>query len=162
MVTKNNNTQVYIVDDSLTIRALTETLIERDEELEICGMAASAEAALDDIDYHLPDIILLDLALPGMDGLGFLAAIREHWHPMKVIVVSSAAKPGSDVCTKAMRLGAIACFDKSRIIAKARDFLRLLDEVASGTIGQEPPYSDAVTLPKPEIVPVSQMVTAHF
>jgi two-component system chemotaxis response regulator CheB len=162
MANRKLKTQVYIVDDSLTIRAMMETLIARDEDLEICGMAANAETALEDIDYYLPDIILLDLALPGMDGLGFLEAIREHWHPMQVIVVSSSAKQGSDVCHKALSSGAIICFDKSKIIAKAREFLALVEQAASGEIDMEQNYSDAVTLQPRDIGDQNQFVTAHY
>jgi chemotaxis response regulator CheB len=161
MAKNRKNIQVYIVDDSLTIRAMMETLIARDDNLDICGMAANAETALDDIDYYLPDIVLLDMALPGMDGLGFLEAIRDHWHHMHVIVVSSSAKQDADICRKALQRGAIACFDKSRIIAKAREFLRLVEEAATGSINYDPPYSDAVTLQPLESMMQASVVAIH-
>lgn len=147
MVQEKKPSRVYIVDDSLTIRAMMDTLIAKDRHLEICGMAADAETALENIDYFLPDIILLDIALPGMDGLALLDAIRRHPHHMKVIIVSSSAKHATAICGQSFRKGAIACFDKSKLIVDAKEFIALLDEVSEGELHAQR-YSDhAVTLP---------------
>jgi chemotaxis response regulator CheB len=142
-----HKTKVYIVDDSLTIRAMMETLIARQTDMDVCGIAADAETALRDIPYYLPDIILLDLNLPGMDGLAFLEEISGHWHHMDVIVVSSAAKQGAPVCDEAFARGAIACFDKARVIASSRELIELLHEVRDGKIYPARHLGNAVTLP---------------
>ncbi len=81
-------THIYLVDHSLTIRATLEALVAGDRTYKICGMAADAETALAEIDYAQTDMVLVELDLPGMDGLAFLDAIRRHWKPMQVIVVS--------------------------------------------------------------------------
>jgi len=147
MAQEKKPSRVYIVDDSLTIRAMIDSLIARDRRLEICGMAADAETALENIDYFLPDIILLDIALPGMDGLAFLDAVHQHPHHMKVIIVSSSVKHATAICSTAFRKGALACFDKSRLIADAKEFIALLDEISEGEL-HAARYSDhAVTLP---------------
>lgn len=149
MVTERRKTQIYIVDDSLTIRAMMDMLIGRDEEIEICGMAADAETALEEIEQLMPDVVLLDLAFPGMDGLAFLDAIRGHWRAMQVIIVSSSAKHGAAACDLAFNRGAIACFDKSKLMTEWREFLELIEEAGAGhgllTIHDD----DAVTLPGP-------------
>lgn len=139
--------KIFIVDDSLTIRAMMDTLIAREDDLDVCGAAASAEAALDAIAYALPDIILLDLALPGMGGLQFLDAIHDHWHHMRVVVVSSAARPGAAICEEAFHRGAVACFDKARVIASSRELVELLHEVADNDIHPAHYGAKAVTLP---------------
>lgn len=160
MAMKQISKRVYIVDDSLTIRAMMETLIARNQDLEICGMAANAETALVDINRHLPDIILLDMALPGMDGLAFLEAIQNHWHPMHVILVSGAAKRCSETCIAALDRGAMACFDKSKIIAMADEFLALMEAAATGKIDTKRTYSDAVSLHVLCDIPINKETTA--
>jgi chemotaxis response regulator CheB len=145
------HTNVYIVDDSLTIRAMMQSLIEQDDTFEVCGLAADAEQALDDISSMQPEIILLDLALPSVDGLAFLDRVQElihdPWAAMKVIVVSSSAKHDAPICDDAFQRGAAACFDKARVCAQSEDFMSLLREVSQGTVYRAHHLSEAVTLP---------------
>jgi two-component system chemotaxis response regulator CheB len=98
MATQKPRTKVYVIDDSLTFRAMLDTLVSRDDDLEICGMAADAETALDDINGSQPKIILLDQTLPGMDSLAFLDALKDHWHGTNVIMISSSGENGIEVC----------------------------------------------------------------
>jgi chemotaxis response regulator CheB len=149
MATHDTKTKVYLVDDSLTIRALMEMLISRDANLQICGTAANAEIALEEIETFFPDIVLLDLNLPGMDGLAFLDVLRDHWHATAVIIVSSAAKQGSAVCDLAFNRGAIACFDKSKMVQEADKLISLLEDVGDGTLSAHLHQSAAITLPPP-------------
>jgi chemotaxis response regulator CheB len=145
------HTNVYIVDDSLTIRAMMQSLIEQDDTFEVCGLAANAEQALGDISTAQPEVILLDLALPSVDGLTFLDRVQElihdPWAAMKVIVVSSSAKHDAPICSDAFRRGAAACFDKARVCAQSAEFMSLLREVSQGDIHRTNHPSDAITLP---------------
>ncbi len=133
MAINRRKTQLYIVDGSLTMRAMLATLAGRERDYEICGVAASARQALDEISYALPHIVLLDPDHSGMDGLEFLKAIRNHWQPMCVVIVSMSAKPGSMACSAAFNWGAVACFDKSKLVHNWREFFGLLDEIRAET-----------------------------
>lgn len=141
--------KLLVVDDSLTIRAMLEEILERYTEAEIVGMASSAEAALDMVNRLLPDIILLDIRLPGVDGYAFLDAIHDHWHEMHVIVVSSIAIKDSKDCQEAFVHGADACFDKARLVKSARELGALIDEIGAAKIHRNAHLGDAVTLPDP-------------
>ncbi len=148
-----NHINIYIIDDSLTIRAMMQSLVEQDNAFTVCGLAGNVDDALDDIEAKRPDIVLLDLALPTGDGLSFLdraqAQIQDPWQPINVVVVSASATRDSAVCANAFARGAIACFDKSRICSRSDELLTLLHEVSFGVINPDNHASDAVTLPTP-------------
>jgi len=141
--------QLLVVDDSLTIRAMIEEILVHYTEADIVGLAASAEEALEMVNRLLPDIILLDLRLPGMDGFGFLDAIHDHWHQMHVIVVSTAAKKDSPECLSAFEHGAEACFDKAQLVRCGRELALLINEIAKEKVRRSAHTSPAVTLPPP-------------
>lgn len=143
---KKKRTKVYVIDDSLTFRAMMDTLVGQDEDLEICGMAADAETALDDIDWLQPDIILLDETLPGMDSLAFLDELKTRWHGTHVVMISAAGNDGINICKMALDKGAVACFDKSRLIRNSREFITLMDEIRDGEIHPDWHQGKAVTL----------------
>lgn len=145
----NELLKLLIVDDSLTIRAMLEELIERYSSARIVAMASNGEEAIQLVNRHLPDVILLDLKMPGLDGIGFLDAIHDHWHDMHVIVVSSAAKKNSGDCLDALAHGAEACFDKSRLVSCARELATLIDELAGERVNRRSHRGDAVTLAQP-------------
>ncbi|MBO9576146.1 MAG: response regulator [Sphingobium sp.] len=146
MVEKKRRTKVYVVDDSLTFRAMLDTLVSSDDDLEICGMAKDAETALEEIEWHQPDIVLLDQTLPGMDSLAFLDALQKQWHGTHVVMISLSGDQGMHVCQMALGKGALACFDKSRLIRSANEFITLMEEIRGGEIHPDWHDGKAVTL----------------
>lgn len=146
---KKKRTKVYVIDDSLTFRAMMDTLVGQDEDLEICGMAADAETALGEIDLLQPDIILLDQTLPGMDSLEFLDALKQHWRGSRVVMISLSGDDGMHACQMALDKGVVACFDKSRLIRNSREFITLMDEIRDGEIHPDWHEGRAVTLGGP-------------
>ncbi|CAN5222467.1 hypothetical protein BH10PSE12_BH10PSE12_21570 [soil metagenome] len=146
--------RVMIIDDSLTIRAMFEALILADPAFKLVGALESAEEALAVLSQALPDVIALDLNMPGLNGIAFLDAIQGHWHPMSVVLVSSAATHKSDACKEAFAHGAIACFDKSRLVANGRQLCQLLKNAATGTISHAQHRGDGSTIPtRAELLP---------
>lgn len=144
--------KVLIVDDSLIFRAMLETMVMREEEFEVCGIFTTADAALAQINWVLPDIILLDLNFrEGMQGLAFLEEIQGHWHYMDVIVVSTDAQRDSDVCREAFRRGAVACFDKAQVIGSGRALMELMHGVNRPYLLSERSLGRAVSLPAVQI-----------
>ena len=98
--------KVVIVDDSALVRkVLTEELSEF-EDIEVIGTAVDPYVARDKIVKLQPDVITLDLEMPRMDGLSFLAKLMKHY-PMPVVVFSSLTPKNSDNALKALDLGAV-------------------------------------------------------
>jgi two-component system chemotaxis response regulator CheB len=117
--------RLLVIDDSATIRALVEQIAAGDPNCMVVGLAADVPAARALISEQLPNVITLDLNMPGVGGLEFLAELSASPHA-PVVVLSSATTLGSQAASEALKLGAAACFDKAHIVAKADNFRKLL------------------------------------
>jgi len=97
---------VVIVDDSAALRDWLRIVLEQDCRLKVVGEASDANDARRVIKALKPDVITLDIEMPGMNGLDFLARLMEL-HPMPVVMMSSATIRGSDAAITALSLGAV-------------------------------------------------------
>jgi len=103
--------RVLVVDDSRTIRRLLRDVLAADPALAWAGEAQDGAEGLRQMRALEPDLTLLDLEMPVLDGMGFLA----EWALAgtgAVVVVSSAAPPGSPLALEALRRGAAGCVAK--------------------------------------------------
>ncbi|HEY1124279.1 MAG TPA: chemotaxis response regulator protein-glutamate methylesterase [Sphingobium sp.] len=103
--------RVLIVDDSATMRALLRVMIDREPDLEVCGEAADAMEARTQIKALNPDVVTLDIEMPGMNGLDFLEKIM-RLRPTPVIIVSTLTQEGASATIRALELGAVDCYGK--------------------------------------------------
>ena len=97
--------KVLIIDDSAMVRKIFTQELSRDPEIEVVGSAPDPFIGRDKIVQLKPDVLILDIEMPRMDGLTFLEKLMKH-HPMPVIIVSSLAKKGCEVALRAFELGA--------------------------------------------------------
>jgi two-component system chemotaxis response regulator CheB len=97
--------KVLIVDDSEMVCRIFAQELSKDPALEVIGTAPDAIVAREMIGRLKPDVLLLDIEMPGVDGLTFLEQLITSY-PLPVIIVSSLAKTGSAVALRAMELGA--------------------------------------------------------
>ncbi|MGB0372898.1 MAG: protein-glutamate methylesterase/protein-glutamine glutaminase [Opitutales bacterium] len=103
--------RVMVVDDSPTIRKLLKKIFESDDEIDLVASAMDPFEARDKIKQHKPDVLVLDLELPKMDGLTFLKIIMKQ-RPMPVIIFSTLSKSGTAIALEALRSGAFDVFGK--------------------------------------------------
>jgi two-component system chemotaxis response regulator CheB len=124
-----NVLRVLVIDDSLTIRATLEEILQKGGRCRVVGSASSVEEARVMIPALQPDVITLDLALPGADGMTFLDEMSAPLHA-PAVVVSSSTGPDAEKTREAMARGAAACFDKSRVVAEGHRLLRAVQMAA--------------------------------
>lgn len=117
--------RLLVIDDSATIRAMVEQIIEEDPDCQVLGMANSVDAARRLLAGLRPNIITLDLNLPGMSGMEFLDELSGQKHA-PIVVLSSSSQSGSQIAAEALARGAYACFDKNKVVSEADRFRRLL------------------------------------
>lgn len=104
-------TRVLIVDDSPSMRAMLTKLLSSDPQIEVIGTAPEPHAAREMIKTLNPDVVTLDIEMPGMDGLSFLEKIM-RLRPMPVIMCSTLTARGAEATIEALRLGAVDCIAK--------------------------------------------------
>ena len=98
--------RVLVVDDSALMRKLIPQMLEGDPAIEVVGTAIDGSFCLKKIEELHPDVVTLDLQMPGMNGIDTLREIMRG-NPLPVIVVSSHSTEGASVTFKALGLGAV-------------------------------------------------------
>jgi two-component system chemotaxis response regulator CheB len=98
--------RALVVDDSALMRNLVSKMLEATGDVEVVGTAMHGEFALQKIDRLDPDVIVLDIEMPVMDGIEFLRQRRKRNVDIPVVVLSSVAKKGAKVTMDALALGA--------------------------------------------------------
>ncbi len=103
--------RVLIVDDSAIVRKVLTDELSRFDDIEVVGSAVDPYVAREKIVKLRPDVITLDVEMPRMDGLSFLAKLMKH-SPTPVVVVSSLTPENSEAALRALELGAIEVVSK--------------------------------------------------
>lgn len=99
-------TRVLIVDDSVVIRKVVGDILAGEADLELVGRAANGRLALQLIPQVNPDVIVLDVEMPEMNGIETLKAIRQTYKQIPVIMFSTLTGPGAKETIEALSLGA--------------------------------------------------------
>jgi len=106
--------RVVVVDDSALVRGLLSEIINRQKDMECVGTANDPLIAREMIRDLDPEVITLDIEMPKMDGLDFLARLM-RLRPMPVVMISTLTERGAEVTMRALELGAVDFVSKPRI-----------------------------------------------
>jgi DNA-binding NarL/FixJ family response regulator len=118
--------RILVVDDHAAVRRSICQLLELHAGWEVCGEAADGSEAIEKANELLPDCVLMDITMPGMDGASASKIIRAQRPGIEIIIVSQ--NDGPVVAQVARQIGAAASVAKASL---ARDLLPTIERVAS-------------------------------
>ena len=121
--------RVLVVDDSALMRMLIPEILAADDSIQVVGTAMAGSFGLKKIEELTPQVVTLDLEMPGMSGIDTLKEIMRH-HGLPVIVVSSHSTGGASITMKALALGAF------EYVYKPHDVSSRMPEIAAELIAK--------------------------
>ncbi len=165
--------KILVVDDTVTDRQILSRIIADIDKAELAGVASSGRIALSKIDIKRPDLVLLDVYMPDMDGLETLRQIKERHPDIDVVMVSGVDRETAQITVKALESGALDFISKprgpsaadnaaelrnalSRLVsmARTRKYSRQVKGIANDRTAA-PPYQKS-GLPRPVVIPPLQ------
>lgn len=149
--------RVLIADDSSFMRAALSRMVESDDSLCVVGTAQSGLETIAKINALRPDVVTLDIDMPGLDGLETLKRVMSE-SPLPVIIVSALSREGAEATLAALALGAFDCVAK-QLSYDSADVFKVQDELvgkiraAAGSRLPAPRFSSQ--LDRPQLRPAS-------
>lgn len=153
--------RIMIVDDDASVRRVIPMIIERDRRFVVTAACACGEHALQTLEQELPQLVLMDLRMPGMDGLECTQRIRQRFPEVPVVIVTGCG--GAELVVRALGMGAVGYLLKpflpaevitavehalaGRFVLEAPAFARLRESVGS-LVADDSPAAPDRELPK--------------
>jgi two-component system chemotaxis response regulator CheB len=144
---------VMLVDDSAVVRQVLQDILKRDPEINILGVASDPLFALNRMNGQWPDVIVLDVEMPRMDGITFMKKIMAE-HPTPVVICSTLTEKGAETTMQALSAGAVSIVTKPKIGLKnfledsAGDITHAVKAAARANVGNLRPKPVAAVKPK--------------
>ena len=118
--------KVMVVDDHLFLREGLRAIIDAQSDLKLVSEAESGEEALEMYATDRPDVVLMDLQMPGMGGVATIEAMKKHWPTVRIIVLTTYA--GDSQALRALRAGAPGYLLKNSLRRELLDAIRSVHE----------------------------------
>jgi DNA-binding NarL/FixJ family response regulator len=115
-------TRVVLADDHVLVRVGIRSLIERMPSVEVAAEASHGREALKAIEEHLPDVVLLDLAMPGMSGLEVLSRVSRRFPNVRIVMLSM--HDNEEYVIRALDTGAAGYLLKDAAVAELEEAIR--------------------------------------
>ena len=151
-----HDARVLVVDDSAAMRALFSDVLEQSKNVIVVGTATCADDARSQIATLKPNVITLDVEMPGMSGIEFLEEIMGS-SPLPVVMLSSLTQSGTEISLKAYELGAVECFPKP-LRATPEQFAKTVGKLGKIVLAA----ANSNLRERPRERPVAAAATAHF
>ncbi len=154
-------TRVMVVDDSVVIRGLVARWIAEVGKFDVVTTAANGRIAVEAVERFQPDIVLLDLEMPEMDGVAALPLLLKQKPGMRVIVVSTLTQRNAEISLKCLSMGAadyLAKPDGRHQVSASADFRRDLIEkltIHAGSRARPVRVAPAAVVARPSIKPIA-------
>ncbi|MFZ5799310.1 MAG: chemotaxis response regulator protein-glutamate methylesterase [Desulfobulbus sp.] len=143
--------RVLVVDDSCVVRQTLAEILESHPRIQVMATAADPYIAAQKIVQEVPDVIVLDVEMPRMDGITFLKKIMSQ-HPIPVVICSTLTAGRSETAMKALEYGAVEIIDKPKLGTKVfllESSVRICDAVlAASMVTLKPIQPDRWVPPK--------------
>ncbi len=130
--------KVLVVDDSAVVRQTMTEILSSDPGIEVIGAAADPYIAADRLRDKVPDVIMLDIEMPRMDGITFLQKLMSQ-HPIPVVICSGLAGKGTETALKALEYGAVEIIEKPRLGTKRfleESMIRICQSVKAAAVAR--------------------------
>jgi len=125
--------RVLVVDDHELTRVSLKLALQRQAGLELVGLASNGQEAIEMADRHLPDVIIIDLQMPIMDGLSASTQIKSDHPNIKILAYSSLEDPQTEVMLQTAKVDAFCKKDVA-----LQDLVKVINR-----LGQRPAANDA-------------------
>ena len=120
----NDRTRILIVDDSAVIRTVISRTLSAQPDMQVAGIAVNGDIGVKSVKKINPDVVVLDIEMPVMDGITALPLILKEKPDTRVLICSTLSAHGADISVRALSLGAAECILKpgGEAIVSAIDF----------------------------------------
>ena len=157
--------KVLIVDDSAVVRQVLSAVLSADAQIEVIGAAADPVFAMTRMQANWPDVIVLDIEMPRMDGITFLKKLMAD-RPTPVVICSTLTEKGAETTMQAMAAGAISIVTKPKIGLKqflqddSENLVAVVKAAAQANLKRLAPSTKPATSLSPALIPIQAKLTA--
>jgi len=147
--------KVLVVDDSVVIRRLVTDVLTGDPEIEVVGTAVNGSAALTKIEQLKPDLVTMDIEMPGMDGIEAVRQVRATGSRIPIIMFSTLTERGAMATLDALAAGATDYVTKSANVGSVGQSIQQVRDALIPRIKSLVNHRIATTEPRSRRAPVA-------